>query len=290
MSQTRIVCMLAGLMLFVTAANAQELNKPAVGLDGYCPVCVVKMKKWVKGSPEHEVVYDGKRYLFPGADQKQMFLADPARFVPALGGDCGVCLAKMDKRVPGSVKFGAIHKGRVWLFPGNEQRQMFLDNANQFENIDLAHGGACAVCAVEMQKQVPGKPDFTVVYKGFRYQFPGEDQMKMFLADPARYEQQPSPAGAAVPALEATQLVSIEGRSGCAACDFGVHPLRDQGQLGLAVKSQDGKVYILEGAHRDYKKLYDGRFDGLSLKVTGRILQERGQFVWLDPKDVSLLN
>lgn len=290
MSRTRIVCVLAGLMLGVAAANAQERNAPAVGLDGYCPVCVVKMKQWVKGSPEHEVVYDGKVYRFPGADQKQMFLADPARYVPALGGDCGVCLAKMGKRVPGSVKFGAIHKGRVWLFPGVDQRQMFLANAGQFENVDLAYGGGCAVCSVEMRKEVPGKPEFTVLHKGLRYQFPGEDQMNMFIADPARYEQKQDPAGASIVAPETTQLVSIEGRSGCAACDYGVHPIRDQGQLGLAVKSQDGKVYIVEGAHRDYKRIYDGRFEGLPLKVSGRILKESGQFVWLEPQDVSLVN
>jgi len=248
------------------------------------------MQKWVKGSPEHEVVYDGRAYRFPGADQKQMFLEDPAKYVPVLGGDCSVCLAKMGKRVSGSVKFGAIHKGRVWLFPGDDQRQMFLTNAKQFENVDLALGGACAVCSVEMQKQVPGKPDFTVIHKGLRYQFPGEDQMKMFMADPAKYEQRSSPAGAAIASPAATQLVSIEGRSGCAACDFGVHPLRDQEQLGLAIKSQDGKVYIVEGAHRDYKNIYEARFDGLPLKVTGRVLRESGQFVWLDPKEVSRLN
>ncbi|MBP86540.1 MAG: hypothetical protein CMJ64_07485 [Planctomycetaceae bacterium] len=141
MNRKRIVSVLAGLMLVVTAASAQQVNKAALGLDGYCPVCVVKMKKWVKGSAEHQVVYDGKTYRFPGADQKQMFLEDPAKYVPALGGDCSVCLAKMGKRVPGSVKFGAVHKGRVWMFPGDDQRKMFLANAKQFENVDLAHGG-----------------------------------------------------------------------------------------------------------------------------------------------------
>ncbi|MBP86541.1 MAG: hypothetical protein CMJ64_07490 [Planctomycetaceae bacterium] len=129
-----------------------------------------------------------------------------------------------------------------------------------------------------------------MIHKGLRYQFPGADQMKMFIANPAKYEQKESTAGASVASPETTQLVSIEGRSGCAACDHGVHPIRDGGQLGLAVKSQDGKVYIVEGAHRDYKNTYEGRFDGLPLKVTGSVLKESGQFVWLDPKDVTVVN
>ena len=65
--------------------------KNSVVLEGYCPVCVIKIKKWVRGNPHYAATYDGKTYYFPGEDQKQMFLADPAKYVPALGGDCTVC-------------------------------------------------------------------------------------------------------------------------------------------------------------------------------------------------------
>ena len=71
------------------------MEGPRVGLRGYCPVCILDANKWVKGSPEHQATYDGVTYSFPDEAIKQKFLADPAKYVPALGGDCIVCYAKL---------------------------------------------------------------------------------------------------------------------------------------------------------------------------------------------------
>ena len=85
----------------------------SVALQGYCPVCIIKMKKWVKGNPNIQATYDGKTYYFPSSEQKGMFLSDPAKYVPALGGDCTVCLAKMGERVPGTVHHAALARVSV---------------------------------------------------------------------------------------------------------------------------------------------------------------------------------
>jgi YHS domain-containing protein len=65
---------------------------------------------------------------------------------------------------------------------------MFLKNPDKYADIDLAAQGKCTVCQVEMNQTVPGKPEFTVVHKGRRYQFPGQEQLNMFVANPAKYE------------------------------------------------------------------------------------------------------
>lgn len=165
-----------------------------VGLSGYCPVCVVEMKKWVKGSPEVQANYDGQTYLFPNAEQREMFLSDPAKYVPAFGGDCAVCYVNMGKRIPGSLKHAALRNNRLFLFPNDELKQEFLSAPEKFENADLALDGMCAVCRVELNQNVPGNPEIAVVHQGLRYLFPSAEQHDMFLANPAKYAVAPARA------------------------------------------------------------------------------------------------
>ena len=167
-------------------SDSRTAAKP--GLDGFCPVCIIEMKKWVKGDPAVRATYDGKTYYFPGEKQKQMFLAAPAKYVPALGGDCAVCLVNMGKRVAGSVYHSALHEQRLYLFPNKEIQQEFVANHRKYGDADLTLGGECSVCRVEMGKGVAGKPQFAEIHKGLRYLFPSAEQQKMFAANPAKYE------------------------------------------------------------------------------------------------------
>lgn len=167
-------------------------GQPAVttALEGYCPVCIVMDKGWVKGDPNIASVIDGKRYLFPNADAKAAFDADPAKFIPAAGGDCVVCQVEKGRKAPGSVRFAATHQGRLYLFPSEEIKQAFLANPTKYANTDLAYNGDCAVCQIEMNKRVAGNAKHTVVYQGKRYQFPSDRERQAFLANPARYAEQ----------------------------------------------------------------------------------------------------
>ena len=99
------------------AAEGGRREDPQIGLGGYCPVCIVDANKWAKGSPDHQATYDGVKYYFPDEAIKAKFLANPAKYVPALGGDCIVCYAKLGKRVHGSVNHTARHDNRLFLFP-----------------------------------------------------------------------------------------------------------------------------------------------------------------------------
>ncbi len=97
--------------------KADHMEQPRIGLEGYCPVCILDANKWAKGSPEHQATYDGVTYYFPEEAIKEKFLANPAKYVPALGGDCIVCYAKLGKRVPGSINHTARYDNRLFLFP-----------------------------------------------------------------------------------------------------------------------------------------------------------------------------
>ncbi|MHC4400254.1 MAG: hypothetical protein ACYTG0_11305 [Planctomycetota bacterium] len=178
------------------ASHKQAGHKPTdvkktaelpLALEGYCAVCIHEPRKWVKGSPEHEVVYDGRRYWFPGEKQKAMFVAHPQRYAPVLGGDCTVCLADGGKQVAGNVRHSMFYEGRLFLFPGEEPKAKFAADPDKYANVDLAMEGNCPVCLTEMEKTVPGKPEFSAHHKGLRYLFPSDKQRTMFLAAPEKY-------------------------------------------------------------------------------------------------------
>ena len=261
----------------------------AVGLEGYCPVCVVNMKKWVKGSSNHQVAFDGRTYFFPGKEQRDMFLKNPAKYAPAFRGDCTVCFAKMGKHIPGNVRYSVLHRGRLFLFPGQDQKQEFFSKPTQYENVDLALNGRCAVCQVEMGQSVPGRPEFTVVHEGMRYQFPGAEQRDVFLKNPLKYSVKMSVRQSSVRHDE-FQMVNVRGRSGCAGCDHGVVPVGDPSELGLAVNAGDGKVFVIEGAHKRYPRIYEQRFEKLQLAVAGKVIKQQGKFAWIEPSRLKIVN
>ncbi len=251
---------------------------------------VVEMKKWVRGNPQQQVTYDGKTYYFPGEDQKKMFLADAAKYVPALGGDCTVCLVNMKRRVPGNIRKSALKDKRLFLFPGDEQKREFMANPDKYADADLALGGKCAVCRVEMNKDVPGKREIAAYYQGFRYLFPGDQQRQMFLANPSKYAVRGVAGAQASTASESTRLVAVRGKSGCAGCDHGIAPLGAPTELGLAINSPDGKIYVVEDAHKLYPKVYEHRFDGIPLELKGTVLKREGNVAWVQSSSMKVLN
>ncbi|MBE7506923.1 MAG: hypothetical protein HS101_11665 [Planctomycetia bacterium] len=177
---------IVGLAVFVAPMGVSAADLP-LALDGKCSVCLAKTNKFVEGKAAYTSDYDGKTYRFPAAEQKKMFDADPAQFVPALGGDCTVCLVEVGNRVAGKTEYSLIHKGRLYLFPEQKQLAMFKKKPAKYADADLALGGDCAVCLVKKNKVVKGDPKYAVVHDGLRYLFPGTEQKAMFEKSPAAF-------------------------------------------------------------------------------------------------------
>ena len=247
-------------------AKVDQMERPRIGLGGYCPVCILDVNKWVKGSPECQAIYDGVTYYFPDEDIKAKFVANPAKYVPALDGDCVVCYAKLGKRVPGSVNHTARYDSRLFLFPGAEQQQAFLSNPKEFANVDLALNGDCAVCQVHHNKRVAGKPEFTEIKDGLRYRFVSDREQAAFRKDPAHYVDPASKSKAMESPMSQRANVdgplTVTGRTACAGCDYGVVPIQNPDELGLAVNTDDGRVVIIEQAHKLYRDAYVNRYSG----------------------------
>ena len=142
-----------------------------------------------------------------------------------------------------------------------------------------------------MQKEVPGKPEFTAHHRGLCYLFPSADQRAMFLANPAKYAVKPSEESGAAPGPQSSnawtdgtsRTVSVTGQTSCAGCEHGVKPLGDPDQHGLAVVDDAGKIYVVEAAHTLYPRLYEDRFEGRRLALTGEVLRQEGAVAWVRP-------
>ena len=240
----------------------------------------------MKGSSQISHTYDGQTYLFPEAGARDLFAKSPEKFVPAFGGDCIVCYVEHGERMAGSVKFSARHKGRIYLFPNDEIRQMFVANPEKYENADLAIDGNCVVCLVKGGQEMPGKPEFTAIYNGMRYLFPSDAERQMFLQSPQEFAK--AVKLATNDAMD-KHLVSFSGTTGCAACSYGLRPQGDPSELGLFVKTKLGEVYIIEGAHSQFPKVYADRFDSLNVAVTGKVVAERDGVRWVEPTELRQL-
>ena len=271
-------------------AKADQMEGPRIGLGGYCPVCILDANKWAMGSPEHQATYDGVTYYFPDEAIKQKFLADPAKYVPALGGDCIVCYAKLGKRVPGMINYTARYDNRLFLFPGAEQQQAFLGSPKEFANVDLALKGDCAVCLVHHNKRVAGKPEFAEIKDGFRYLFPSAREQAAFREDPAAYVAPASLRNAMEPKTSQRPAgngsLTVMGKTTCAGCEHGVKTIENPEELGLAVNTDDGRVVIVEQAHKLYRNAYEHRYDGQQVRVSGRVIKQQGRFTWIEPTEL----
>jgi YHS domain-containing protein len=268
------------------------MEGPRIGLGGYCPVCILDANKWAKGSPQHQATYDGVTYYFPEEAIKDKFLANPAKYVPALGGDCTVCYAKLGKRVPGSINHSARYENRIFLFPGAEQQQAFLSNPKEFANVDLALNGDCSVCQIHHNKRVAGKPEFTEIKDGIRYQFVSAREQAAFRKDPALYVAPASKAEAMESKTSQRPAESgsltVLGQTKCAGCEWGIKTIQNPEELGLAVNTDDGRVVIVEQAHKLYPNAYENRYDGQKVRVSGRVLKQQGRFTWIEPTDLMV--
>lgn len=301
----RLVSALSLATLVISAmpsvSSGQEMMKShsgsmnaSPGLDGYCPVCVVEMKAWEKGNPQIQSTFDGVAYYFPSDAIKAKFDANPAKYVPALNGDCIVCYQMAGKRVPGRVQHPALYNNRVYLFPSDKEKDTFKANPAAYAKTDLAADGECIVCLRKMNQHVPGSPDHTVIHDGLRYQFPSEREAAMFRQSPQQFVSKGPMAGTT--GMKTNRMkpndngVRLVGRSGCAACEFGVKPLSSPNELGLAVAGIDGSVTVIEGAHKNYPQIYRDRFEGKQLAVEGRVIRTRGNISWLEPSSLMVLN
>ncbi|MDA1232653.1 MAG: thioredoxin family protein [Planctomycetota bacterium] len=99
-----------------------------VGLGGYCPVAMIRDKKWLKGSDEFVGTYDGVDYFFKSAEERENFFASPKQYIPGLHGCDPVELQRERVAQTGAIELGAFYKGRLYFFRSQSNRRLFQNN------------------------------------------------------------------------------------------------------------------------------------------------------------------
>lgn len=110
---------------------------------------------------------------------------------PPLGfeGHCPVTLKTENRWATGDVRFGAIHRGRTYLFTSAEAQKSFLASPDAFSPV---LSGSDPVVAVDERRAVAGSRDYGVEYPasgGRFYLFSSEESLEKFWSNPSAYAQ-----------------------------------------------------------------------------------------------------
>jgi protein disulfide-isomerase len=102
----------------------------------------------------------------------------------ALDGYCPTTLVEREQWVMGDVRFGAIHRGRTYLFLGPNEVQKFLADPEKYAPV---LSGNDPVMAMDNQQLVPGRREYGVYSDNRVYLFANEASRQRFEQNPRRY-------------------------------------------------------------------------------------------------------
>ena len=109
----------------------------------------------------------------------------PAGNTPVgMDGHCPVTLAEQSRWQLGDVRWGAVHRGRTYLFVGSGEQQRFLSNPDFYAPM---LSGSDPVEYIERGNVVTGKRQHGVFYRQQVYLFSSEETLDRFWKSPERY-------------------------------------------------------------------------------------------------------
>jgi YHS domain-containing protein len=118
------------------AETAIQSNPPkadgTVAFNGYCPVELSKNERWVKGDAKWTEVYQGVTYRFSSDVQRECFLSDPERYVPAYGGRDPVLLIDGNETQGGKLQHCVTYNGRLYMFSGPGSLSKFHQDPDRY--------------------------------------------------------------------------------------------------------------------------------------------------------------
>ncbi len=91
-----------------------NLSNSGLALRGYDPVSYFNSNKPIKGNKGFSALHGGGRYYFTSQENKDSFLANPAKYLPAYGGFCSYGAASSYK-VDGDPNVWNIVDGKLYL-------------------------------------------------------------------------------------------------------------------------------------------------------------------------------
>lgn len=130
--------LLAASCLFATRSHAIAEGVP-LAIKGYDPVAYFTLGKPTRGLPDVEFEWDGYRWRFSSAENRELFRADASRYAPQFGNYCAMALAKGEVVVADPDNW-LISDGKLYIFAKPPPAGPGLFQQNLAENIAKANG------------------------------------------------------------------------------------------------------------------------------------------------------
>jgi YHS domain-containing protein len=92
------------------------LNNNNIAVSGYDVVAYFLLKKAVKGSETFSVSISGIKYYFSSLNNKNLFIKNPAYFIPQYGGWCAYAMGEKGEKVEIDPETFKILNGKLYLF------------------------------------------------------------------------------------------------------------------------------------------------------------------------------
>ena len=108
----------------------------------------------------------------------------PVNPLLGLDGYCPVQLVENSRWQPGQRAWGAIHRGRTYLFAGAEERDRFLANPDRYAPVS---SGDDVVLLLESGRSVSGYRAHGLQFDGHVYLFAAEATLEKFRSNPRYY-------------------------------------------------------------------------------------------------------
>ncbi len=100
-------------------------SRPGSGLKGFCAVALQNERELKDAREEYSALFHGRLYSFSSEQALETFLADPARYAPAVRGNDVIHLALTGEEVEGSLDHAVWYQGRLYLFTSVETLETF---------------------------------------------------------------------------------------------------------------------------------------------------------------------
>ena len=116
------------------APETSKGNPLHCAMGGCCPVQLQEKDRWVAGSPDYQMSFQGQLFQFSSEAAQKRFEAAPEKYAPVQSGNDIVLAAKENRSVPGNVNHSAIWHGRLYLFSNSSTLAAFQENPARYAN------------------------------------------------------------------------------------------------------------------------------------------------------------
>ena len=119
MSLKRFTVMsLITLISSISSLHAGDVstNSNRVALNGYDVVAYFTQDQAIRGSKQHAVEHQGATYYFANQQDKDLFKANPEKYLPKYGGYCAFAVAMKEAKVQADPRTFKIYNGELYVF------------------------------------------------------------------------------------------------------------------------------------------------------------------------------